>query len=333
MVIHQEDIFVRIDPDEFERVLVEAQVGVTTGKRVEVDYPIIRSDGSRRVVRSLGDLVVNEAGDRCMRGVFYDITLEKDTEATLRAEKQHLQQQVALTTQERDRAWRLSQELLVIATPDGTIESINPNWTQLLGWEEHEIVGRPFVDFTHPDDLDATLTAFAGIFEKPLVTPYEYRFRHRDGSYRWFGWTGTFEEGKIYASGRQLTVEKEQAEALRQSQKMEAVGQLTGGLAHDFNNLLAVISGSLELLERRVMQGRISEIERFVVSAQSAAKRATALTHRLLAFSRRQTLDPRPTGVNQLIAGMDDLLRRTVGPDPETMTGIYRLGMPRKAGD
>ena len=103
-------------------------------------------------------------------------------------------------------------------------------------------------------------------------------------------------------------------EALRQSQKMEAVGQLTGGLAHDFNNLLAVITGSLELLERRVIQGRIGEIERFVVSAQSAAKRATALTHRLLAFSRRQTLDPRPMGVNQLIAGMDDLLRRTVGP-------------------
>ena len=106
----------------------------------------------------------------------------------------------------------------------------------------------------------------------------------------------------------------ETAEQLRQAQKMEAVGQLTGGLAHDFNNLLAVVTGSLELLERRITQGRYNDIERFLSAAQSASKRATALTHRLLAFSRRQTLAPKPTGINQLIAGMDDLVRRTVGP-------------------
>ncbi len=104
-------------------------------------------------------------------------------------------------------------------------------------------------------------------------------------------------------------------EVLRQSQKMEAVGQLTGGLAHDFNNLLAVISGSLDLLELRASQGRFNELERFVSAAQTASKRAASLTHRLLAFSRRQTLDPKPTAVNQLVAGMDELIRRTVGPE------------------
>ncbi len=103
-------------------------------------------------------------------------------------------------------------------------------------------------------------------------------------------------------------------ETLRQSQKMEAVGQLTGGLAHDFNNLLVGIMGSLELLQVRVAQGRTNELGRYIDTAHSAAKRAAALTHRLLAFSRRQTLEPKPTDVNRLIAGMEDLIRRTVGP-------------------
>ena len=103
-------------------------------------------------------------------------------------------------------------------------------------------------------------------------------------------------------------------EALRQSQKMEAVGQLTGGLAHDFNNLLTGMTGSLELLQTRIAQGRIKEIDRYVNAAQGAAKRAAALTHRLLAFSRRQTLDPKPTDVSRLVSGMEELIRRTVGP-------------------
>ena len=101
---------------------------------------------------------------------------------------------------------------------------------------------------------------------------------------------------------------------LRQAQKMEAVGQLTGGLAHDFNNLLTGISGALEMIQVRVAQGRFSELDRYASAAQGAAKRAAALTHRLLAFSRRQTLDPKPTDVNRLVHGLQELIQRTVGP-------------------
>jgi PAS domain S-box-containing protein len=104
-------------------------------------------------------------------------------------------------------------------------------------------------------------------------------------------------------------------EALRQSQKMKAVGQLTGGLAHDFNNLLAGISGSLEMMNVRLQQGRFKDIERYMTIAQGAAKRAAALTHRLLAFSRRQTLDPKPTDALRLVEDMRDLIQRTVGPE------------------
>ncbi|MDR3536862.1 MAG: ATP-binding protein [Acetobacteraceae bacterium] len=103
-------------------------------------------------------------------------------------------------------------------------------------------------------------------------------------------------------------------ETLRHSQKMEAVGQLTGGLAHDFNNLLTGISGSLELLQVRVAQGRTNELDRYIVAARGATDRAASLTHRLLAFSRRQPLEPRPVQANRLIAGMEELIRRTIGP-------------------
>jgi PAS domain S-box-containing protein len=115
----------------------------------------------------------------------------------------------------------------------------------------------------------------------------------------------------------QKNSERERAElsdALRQSQKMEAVGQLTGGLAHDFNNLLAGIVGNLELMQVRIGQGRTNELERYITAAHEASQRAAALTHRLLAFSRRQTLETRTIDINHLVLGLEELVRRTVGP-------------------
>jgi signal transduction histidine kinase len=109
-------------------------------------------------------------------------------------------------------------------------------------------------------------------------------------------------------------------EALRQSQKMEAIGQLTGGLAHDFNNMLAGVIGNLELLRKRVAEGRISEIERYTLAAQDAAQRAAALTHRLLAFARRQPLDTKPSDINRIVVSMEDMVRRTLGERVELRT-------------
>ncbi|HAF42281.1 MAG TPA: hybrid sensor histidine kinase/response regulator [Sphingobium sp.] len=115
--------------------------------------------------------------------------------------------------------------------------------------------------------------------------------------------------------------EREEVEAaLRQAQKMEAVGQLTGGLAHDFNNLLAGISGAFEMIGVRLAQGRTADVERYLAAGQGATRRAAALTHRLLAFSRRQTLSPRPTVINRLLGDFSELVRRTVGPQIEVQT-------------
>ena len=109
----------------------------------------------------------------------------------------------------------------------------------------------------------------------------------------------------------------EAQESLRQSQKMEAVGQLTGGIAHDFNNLLTGIIGSLDMMQRRFAQGRSVDVNAYASAAMTAANRAASLTHRLLAFSRRQPLDPKTVDVNRLIAGMDELLSRTIGESIE----------------
>ena len=117
----------------------------------------------------------------------------------------------------------------------------------------------------------------------------------------------------------QLELERSQ-QALFQSQKMEAVGQLTGGLAHDFNNMLTGIVGSLDLMKQRLAQGRINELERYITAAQGAASRAATLTHRLLAFSRQQTLEPKAIDANRLVSNMEELVRRTVGPSIEIET-------------
>jgi PAS domain S-box-containing protein len=257
-------------------------------------------------------------------------TAQREIEDRRRAEgrlvelTQTLEARVAERTAERDRTWRLSQDLLAVVETDGVIASVNRAFKELLGWDAEELIGIRFLEITHPDEIDVTFAVFQGIFEAPLVNPYQFRLRHRDGTYRWFAWTGAFEDGRVYANGRHTTAEHEQAEALaraeeqlRQSQKMEAVGQLTGGLAHDFNNLLAGISGSLELLQTRMTQGRLTELDRYIGAAQGAAKRAAALTHRLLAFSRRQTLDPKATNLNRLVGGMEELIRRTMGPSVE----------------
>ena len=241
-------------------------------------------------------------------------------EASLAALAQSLESQVEERTRERDRTWQNSQDLLAVVGADGTFLAANPAWTAILGWHPDDVVGRDHVSFSHPDDQHASAAAHRRA-QTDILLQYENRVRHRDGSYRWISWVASAEGDRVYASGRHITAEKEarlQLEAaqeqLRQAQKMEAVGQLTGGLAHDFNNLLTGISGGLDMLEIRIRQGRTGEIDKYVDMARTGTKRAAALTHRLLAFSRRQTLDPRPANINRIVANMDEFLRRSVGP-------------------
>ena len=214
----------------------------------------------------------------------------------------------------QERIWTLSPVLKVVASAaDGSIQSVNPAWTQVLGWTLEQTVGRLWSDLIPPEEAAAGRDPLERLQSGQTVMDRELSLVSADGGLRRIAWTIVPENGVLYGFGRDVTEQRTVEEALRQSQKMEAVGQLTGGIAHDFNNLLQGITGSLDLVQRRISQGRLSELDRFINGAMTSANRAAALTHRLLAFSRRQPLDPRAVRANPLVSSMEDLLRRTLG--------------------
>ena len=265
---------------------------------------------------------IRDANGRITGGVVSvdDIGARKSAEAALRRLNETLEATVAERTRELDRAWRYARDLICVIRFDGSFLRLNPAWTATLGWVVDEMVDRPFMEFIHPDDRERTAAAMEGLTRGDSVTSFENRYLDRDGGHRWFSWNAVPHEGLIYSVVRDVTLEKESAaalakaeEQLRQSQKMEAVGQLTGGIAHDFNNLLTGITAALDMMARRIGQGRMADVERYTRVALASAARAAALTHRLLAFSRRQPLDPRAIDANELVRSIEDLLRRTIG--------------------
>ena len=227
--------------------------------------------------------------------------------------------------------------------PDGHHDYYNQRWYDFTGVPQGSTDGEAWNGMFHPDDQERAWE----LWRHSLATgePYhiEYRLRHHSGQYRWVlgraqpvrsaaghieRWYGTCTDIEDIVEARQVlsrsreeleqlvserTRELERAqEALRQSQKMEAVGQLTGGIAHDFNNMLAVVIGSLDLLGRRLATAD-HRARRYVDAAADGARRAALLTQRLLAFSRQQSLQPEPVQANGLVAGMADLIRRSLG--------------------
>ncbi|MBP0492522.1 PAS domain S-box protein [Roseomonas indoligenes] len=280
------------------------------------------TDGVERWVSASGEASFRDGAPVRLIGTVLDISARKRAEEALQRLNATLEQQVAERTADRNRLWQLSADIVMVARFDGTVTAVNPALTTMLGWAEGELVGQSFLSLVHPEEEARVREGMAGLRGGGAPWRFDIRVRDREGRYRWIAWAAVPGGGLVNAVGRDVTAEREAAEALaraeeslRQSAKMEAVGQLTGGIAHDFNNLLTGITGSLELLGTRIAQGRMKDVDRYVTAAQGAAKRAAALTHRLLAFSRQQTLDPRPTEVNRLIAGMEELVRRTVGPE------------------
>ncbi len=305
--------------EQGQRPLLERALG---GERIRFDTHARGRDG---LLRDLDlEYIPRRAADGAFDGCYVigiDITGRKEEERALSRSRLTLEQSLAVAQQESERVWRLSRELLCVRDQQWRLRSVNPAWSAALGWPAESLLGDDTIALIHPDDRARSLAIRQSLSRDGDSAAYESRYRASSGAYRWLSWNLVSADGLIYATARDVTDEKEAAlrvqrieEQLRQSQKMEAVGQLTGGIAHDFNNLLTGVIGSLEMMRNRVGQGRLDDLGKYMDAAAESAERAASVTHRLLSFSRRQTLEPKPVLADGLIDEMDPLIRRAAAP-------------------
>ena len=329
----------RIHPEDNARVRAEAFALLDSGSRRITEFRVLLPDGTVRYVKSVSDSVKDgeQVRERFV-GVVEDVTERRLAMHRMNHLNESLEQRVLERTTELEKSqsrfqayFNASPEYLFLLrlTSDDKLlfEDVNPAGAELYGLSRDAIVGHSPVDLDATEagreageeiernarrslELEQTLRyeAVRQYNSRPRVTintimaPIEKTSDNR---------------GLVLICKRDLTEQRRTEEALRQSQKMDAIGQLTGGIAHDFNNLLAAVMGSLELMNNRIKQGRVTEVDRYVAVAHESSKRAAALTQRLLAFSRRQTLSPAQIDVNCLVESMHDLIRRTIGPSIE----------------
>ena len=331
-----EETFSSIHPDDLGRVADDIQQAMNLGGAYRSEYRVRQQDGHYRWVEANGHVEIDAQG-RASRfpGVLMDIESRRRAEA------------------DRDRVSALLRTFTaavpgVVYAKDlqGRMLVANHGATRLIGKPPEFYLGKTDLEFLEDKDQARQVMATdQRVMRGGQAVQIEEQVNMPDGSAAFWlshkaplldeageviGLIGSSidvtarreAEAQLLELNRTLEAriaealaEREVAQAaLRQAQKMEAVGQLTGGIAHDFNNLLAGIAGSLDLMKLRLSQGRTSDVERYLNVAQGAAQRAAALTHRLLAFSRRQTLLPVPTDVNALVSDLEELIRRTVGP-------------------
>ena len=301
---------VTIHPQDLPRVVATWQHALATQTPCVLDLRQRDREGAYRWQLVRAQPIENGPADGPVRwiGTCTDIELQKATltRLTQRAEDQ---------TRDRDRLWELSGDLMIVADqgPNGRIKAINPAWKKVLGWSEAEVLESGRFALVHPDDLALTYAGVKQLAQGVSPVRLEHRLRHKDGSYRVIAWTTVPDGPLLHGVGRDMTALREAELRSHQSQKMEAVGQLTGGIAHDFNNMLQGITGAIEVMRRRVALGHVEGVERYMDAATQAAQRAASLVQRLLTFSRRQPLDPKPVDVSVLLTSMEDLLRRTLG--------------------
>jgi PAS domain S-box-containing protein len=315
-----------VHPDDFSPTVRIWDQARASGQAYETEYRLRDKSGAWRWHITRG-VPIKDDGGKVIRwiGTNTDIEEQRSTRAKLEALNQTLEQRVAERTADRDRMWRLSTDIMLVADFDATITAINPAWQSVFGWDEDQLVGRNFMDLIHPDDVAGTKAEVGRLSQGATTFSFENRYRAKDGSFRVISWTAVPDEAFIHALGRDVTEERAAAAALKktelalqQAQKMESIGNLTGGVAHDFNNLLQVVSGNLQLLRKDILGNE--RAERRVTNALAGVERGSKLASQLLAFGRRQALDPRVVNVGRLVRGMDEMLRRTIGEAIEVET-------------
>jgi len=336
----------RCHPDDRQRMAAAATAAMRVGGAGEIDEECrtIDQDGRLRWIATRGQAVFRDGVCIDILGVVRDITEQKRAEEEMRRINRSLEERVAERTRERDRIWLLSRDLLAVAGLDGYLRTVNPAWSDLLGHDRDRLLRRPFFALMHADDRARGEEVLAAAREGRASERFECRIRRADGFYRRISWTAVPEAGAIYAIGRDVTEERANSEeiasanrqllaeiaererveeTLRQMQRLEAVGQLTSGVAHDFNNLLTVVLGNVTLVERTLREARADPRTLTRLShMRTAAERGAKLTEQLLAFSRRQRLEPKPVDLNETVSGMRELLHSTMGGSIRIDTGL-----------
>jgi PAS domain S-box-containing protein len=284
---------------------------------------LMRQDGECRWIRTEAAPKWDERGRLAgYVGCMVDVTEARLADTILRAEQERLQRQVGEETTRAEAAerqlrrfWDASRDLFVIVDlSDGLPRAINARaWRRTLGYSAEEIMGRRLMELVHPDDRNATLNLDAeGVLSGGgPVFGFENRYRHADGRWVWLSWNVVREGGASYCIARDITEEKARAEHTARAQRLEAIGQLTGGVAHDFNNLLTTILGSLDLMQRRPDDKALRD--RLTMAALGAVRRGERLNNRLLSFARGQTDGSSAADVRQLLLNIKPLLESALG--------------------
>ncbi len=309
-----------VHPDDSQPTIDAWNIAVASQNPFVFEHRVRRHDGAWRLfsIRAVPTFVA--AGEISeWVGVHTDITDQRAADAALHDLNATLAERVGQATAERNAAWNNARDLMAVIGSDGIIRAANPAWTATLGWDIDEVVGRLHLDMNHPDDAPSS-DAVLHDAQQAAVPNYECRVRHKDGGYRTISWLLASPDGEAtFINGRDVTEERARASDLaaaqaqiHEMQKLESIGQLTGGVAHDFNNLLTPIIGSLDLLQRRGVGGEREA--RLIDGALTAADRAKTLVQRLLAFARRQQLQTRAVDLTALVDDMRDLIGRSIGP-------------------
>ena len=210
-----------------------------------------------------------------------------------------------------------SKDLICIFDSEGCFISVNSRSANILGYDPAELIGRNYAEFVFPEDIDDSGTVFSNVLDGKPVAEFENRYRHKDGHIVHVLWSAVWvqDQEKMFAIGKDITDWKKTEVLIRNAQKSEAVGQLTGGVAHDFNNLLTVILGNSEVLTAHLPED--SKLHMLADMIYKASLRGAELTQRLLAFARRQPLNPKAIDIAKMIRGLNGLLSRTLGENIE----------------
>ena len=297
--------FKQLHPDDRERAITEEVNSRANGTPFVCEYRMLTRDG--RVLWFRDEAVVHEEDGKplFLRGIIYEITKRKLAEEALKeSERRHRE----LVETARDVIFTLS--------PDGLIRSLNPAFESVTGWAREEWIGQSFMAIVTPEDQPAALKSFGSVLRGETPPVFELRVRKKDGTHLVGQFTATpqKQDGKVIGMlgiGRDITEYKNLEEQLLQSQKMDAIGRLAGGVAHDFNNILTVIMGCSDIALKRLDADQ--PLRKATEEIRAAAERAAALTRQLLAFSRKQVLAPKVVDLNGIVNQMQNLLRRLIG--------------------